>query len=137
LLDRLVRLGSLCVGAAVLYPVLRYLVPPRRGGPGPRSVTLDPSNPKQVDPTTHLFVIGDKPGILVKGPGGEWRAFSAICTHLSCTVRFVADKQQIWCPCHNGRFDLNGRNIPGTPPPRPLEPLRVQQRSDGTIVVRA
>lgn len=135
-LDWVLRGGFAALAAAVFYPVFRYLVPPAKAEPGAKSVTLDPQNPAEVDPETKVFVIGDEPGILVKGPGGEWKAFSAICTHLSCTVRFKADTSQIWCPCHNGLYDLNGRNLPGSPPPRPLPEFKVQARPDGTLVVR-
>ncbi len=135
-LDLVFRGGIAGLLAAVVYPVLRYLSPPAAAEPGARSVVLNPEDPKQVDPNTRLFVFGDKPGILVKGPGGEWKAFSAICTHLGCTVRYKTETRTIWCPCHNGMFDLNGRNLPGTPPPRPLDELRVQPRPDGTLVVR-
>ena len=98
---------ALCGGLAGLagaigYPILMYLVPPARGEPGARSVTLDPNDPEHVDPETRVFAFGNQPGILVKGPGGKWRAFSATCTHLSCTVRYKSDTNQIWCPCHNG-----------------------------------
>ena len=51
---------------------------------------------------------------------GEPRAFNAVCTHLQCTVEYRAASQDIFCNCHNGVYDLNGRNIAG-PPPRPLE----------------
>ncbi len=129
-LDMVIGLGFTGLAAAVLYPVARYLIPPVRSGPGTRSVVLDPDDPAQVDPETRIFVFGSRPGILVKGPGGQWKAFSAVCTHLSCTVRFQAESNQIWCPCHNGLFDLNGRNIPGTPPPRPLEEFEVHERED-------
>jgi len=128
--------GLAGLAGAVMYPVFRYLVPPARGEPGARSVTLDPENPEQVDPETRVFAFGNQPGILIRGPGGNWKAFSATCTHLSCTVRFKADTNQIWCPCHNGFFDLNGRNLPGSPPPSPLEEYRVSVRDDGTVVVR-
>jgi Rieske Fe-S protein len=128
--------GFTALSAAVLYPVASYLIPPERGDPGARTITLDPTDPDLVDPETRVFVFGNKPGILVRGPGGEWKAFSAICTHLSCTVRYKADTRQIWCPCHNGFFDLNGRNLPGTPPPRPLDEFEVFEREDGSVVVR-
>ena len=50
---------------------------------------------------------------------GNYRALSATCTHLGCIVQYRSDLQEIWCACHNGLYDLNGRNISG-PPPRPL-----------------
>jgi Rieske Fe-S protein len=134
-LDWVLGGGFAGLSAAVLYPVVRYLVPPR-GEPGARSVVIDPADPEQVDPETRVFVFGNQPGILVRGPGGDWRAFSAVCTHLSCTVRYKADVNQIWCPCHNGYFDLNGINLPGSPPPRPLDEFKVNEREDGKLVVR-
>jgi Rieske Fe-S protein len=67
---------------------------------------------------------GNKPVILVRNAAGEFRAFSATCTHLDCTVQFRKDMGLIWCACHNGRYDLNGRNVAG-PPPRPLDEYRV------------
>ena len=56
--------------------------------------------------------------------GDELRAFSATCTHLDCTVQYKKDMGLIWCACHNGKYDLNGRNVSG-PPPRPLDEYRV------------
>jgi menaquinol-cytochrome c reductase iron-sulfur subunit len=46
--------------------------------------------------------------------------FSNVCTHLSCRVNWHADKQQYVCPCHDGRFGIDGQVVSG-PPPRPLE----------------
>jgi Rieske Fe-S protein len=41
----------------------------------------------------------------------------------------------VWCACHNGRFDLTGRNV-GGPPPRPLDQLEVAVRGDDVVVSR-
>ena len=60
---------------------------------------------------------------------------SATCTHLSCTVQYRADVQQVWCACHNGMYDLNGRNISG-PPPRPLEAFDVNVKGNEIYVSR-
>jgi hypothetical protein len=46
---------------------------------------------------------------------GEWRVFSAVRTRLNCTVQYQQDSHQIWCACHNGLFDLNGRVVGGPP----------------------
>ena len=70
----------------------------------------------------------------MKTPGGELHAFTAICTHLACTVQYREEKQDIWCACHNGIYDLNGKNVSG-PPPRPLDPYKVQVAADGKILV--
>jgi Rieske Fe-S protein len=83
--------------------------------------------------TGQIFKFGSRPGILVRTPAGELRAFSAVCTHLNCTVQYRPDLGHIWCACHNGHFDLNGKNIAG-PPPRPLDSFVVNVRGDQIVV---
>jgi Rieske Fe-S protein len=118
---------------SVLYPVGRYLVPPPAGESSAATVTL-PIKPDEVKPNSgQIFKFGNRPAILVRTPAGELRAFTAVCTHLNCTVQYRPDLSHIWCACHNGHFDLNGKNIAG-PPPRPLEPFAVNARGNQIIV---
>lgn len=118
---------------AMFYPLTRYLVPPRTGESAAASVTL-PIKAGEVKPNSgQIFKFGARPGILVRTASGELRAYSAVCTHLNCTVQYRADVSHIWCACHNGHFDLNGQNIAG-PPPRPLEAYVVNVRG-GQIVI--
>ncbi|MCE3036551.1 Rieske 2Fe-2S domain-containing protein [Helicobacter sp. faydin-H20] len=44
-----------------------------------------------------------------------------ICTHLGCIPIYKADKEEFLCPCHGGKFDIDGVNVAGTPPPRPFD----------------
>jgi cytochrome b6-f complex iron-sulfur subunit len=119
--------------AAVLYPVGRYLVPPKSGESAASSVTL-PFGPDDVAPDTgKIFKFGNRPGIILRTPNGDLRAFSATCTHLGCIVQLRSDLGELWCACHNGHFDLNGINIAG-PPPRPLEAFTVNVRGDQIVV---
>jgi Rieske Fe-S protein len=118
---------------SVFYPIARYLVPPAAAEPSVASVTV-PIKASEVKPNTgHIFKFGNRPAILIRTARGELRAFSAICTHLNCTVQYRPDLAHIWCACHNGHYDLNGRNIQG-PPPRPLEMFVVNVRSDEIVV---
>jgi Rieske Fe-S protein len=113
--------------------VSHYLVPPETGESTAASVTV-PIKPDDVKPNTgQIFKFGSRPGILVRTATGELRAFSAVCTHLNCTVQYRPDLSHIWCACHNGHFDLNGQNI-GGPPPRPLEAYVVNVRSNQIVV---
>ena len=122
--------------AAVLYPVSRYLIPPPVEESTAKSVTL-PMKPADVKPNSgQIFKFGSQPAILVRTPAGELRAFSAICTHLNCTVQYRADINHIWCACHNGHYDLNGKNISG-PPPRPLDSYVVNVRGDQIVVAKS
>ena len=82
-----------------------------------------------------IFRFGSRPGLLLRIGESEYRAFSATCTHLSCTVQYRTDLHEIWCACHNGMYDLNGRNVSG-PPPRPLESYRVHVRGEDLVVNR-
>jgi len=83
--------------------------------------------------TGKIFRFGSQPGLLVRNEQGEYKAFSATCTHLNCTVQYKEDTKQIWCACHNGLYDLSGHNVSG-PPPKPLEEYAVNV-ADGEIVV--
>ncbi len=121
---------------SVLYPISRYLVPPPAGESAAGTVAL-PIKPADVRPNTgQIFKFGNRPAILVRTPTGELRAFSAVCTHLNCTVQYRPDLEHIWCACHNGHFDLNGKNIAG-PPPRPLEPFAVNARENQIVVSKS
>jgi Rieske Fe-S protein len=123
--------GAFVVSA--LYPVVRFVVPPLEAESATSSVTL-PFAPVEIGPNEGKpFRFGNRPGLLVRTPTGDLRAFSAECTHLSCTVQYRADESRIWCACHNGFFDLNGTNVQG-PPPRPLDSYDVNVRGDQIVV---
>jgi Rieske Fe-S protein len=118
---------------SVLYPVSRYLIPPKVEESMARAVTLS-IKPGDVKVNTgEIFKFGNRAAILVRTPAGELRAFSAVCTHLACIVQYRPDLHHVWCACHNGHFDLNGQNIAG-PPPRPLEQYVVNVREDQVVV---
>jgi len=122
--------------ASVLYPVGRFLIPPKTGESSAASVTLD-INPATVKPNSgQIFKFGSRPGILIRTPASEIRALSAVCTHLACTVQYRPDLSHIWCACHNGHYDLNGKNIAG-PPPRPLDRYVLNVRGEKIIVSRS
>ncbi len=118
---------------SVFYPVSRYIIPPPAGESSAASVSLPFAPDEMVPNTGRAFRFGNQPGILVRTGSGELRAFSAVCPHLQCTVQYRSDISHIWCACHNGHFDLTGRNIEG-PPPRPLEAYEVNVRGDEIVV---
>ena len=119
--------------AAVFYPVVRYIIPPEVPESAVNSVTLAFAADEVPSNTGRIFKFGNRPGLIVKTPGGELRAFSARCTHLDCTVQYREDLEHIWCACHNGHYDLNGTNIAG-PPPQPLQAFDVNVRGDQIVV---
>jgi len=134
LLNYLLGTGAFATLCAIFYPVLRFMIPPRIVESSASSVVA--AKISEIKPNEgKIFKFGSKPGILIETSSGEYRAFSAICTHLDCTVQYRSDEKLIWCACHNGRYDLTGKNIAG-PPPRPLEEFTVNVRSEEIVVSR-
>ena len=120
---------------SVFYPIVRYLIPPESGEPTTSNVMV-PWKPAEIRVNSgRIFRFGSQPGILIRTPAGELRAFSAVCTHLNCTVQYRDEKQEVWCACHNGVYDLNGKNVSG-PPPRPLEEYKVNVKGVQLVVSR-
>jgi cytochrome b6-f complex iron-sulfur subunit len=134
LLDLLLSGSIVAFLGAVFYPVVRFLAPPKVQEIVTTTVTAAQASAVQSN-AAKIFRFGSKPGILIRLPSGEWRAFSAVCTHLQCTVQYRSDLEQIWCPCHNGHFDLSGKNVSG-PPPAPLEAYDVIVKGDDVVVSR-
>jgi len=128
-LDALLTTGFVSTAVAMAYPVVEYLVPPTGGEPATQTasaglaIALKPNS-------ASIFKFGSRPGIVVRMSDGEIRAFSAVCSHLDCTVQFKSDTSQLWCACHNGTYDLAGNVVSG-PPPRGLEKFVVNLRGEG------
>jgi len=126
--------GLLATFVSFLYPVLRFLVPPAVPDLGGDEVVAGKTG--EVKPNSgKIFRFGSRPGLLIMNSDGTYRAFSATCTHLGCTVQYREDLREIWCACHNGIYDLSGRNMSG-PPPRPLDVFGVHLRGDEIVVSR-
>jgi Rieske Fe-S protein len=124
--------GALALMGAVFYPILAYLNPPKQAEVEVTSVKGGKLSELEKD-TGRIIKFGSKPVILIRTASGDVKAFSATCTHLDCTVQYRKDFGTIWCACHNGKYDLNGRNISG-PPPRPLDEFRVVVQGDDIFI---
>ena len=134
-LDRVIAVTGVAVAASILYPVTRFLLPPKSGEANVNQVKL-PFGRKEIeaDPKkAKTFRFGRHLGIIVLTPNGQLHALSAQCTHLDCTVQNRPDEGVLWCACHNGRYSLDGKNISG-PPPRPLELFAVNEVGNDIFV---
>ncbi|NIQ03127.1 MAG: Rieske 2Fe-2S domain-containing protein [Nitrospinaceae bacterium] len=60
------------------------------------------------------------------------KAFSAVCTHLGCLVKWIPEKKVFDCPCHAAQFDASGKVLTG-PPPEPLHPVNFEIIDDNII----
>lgn len=134
-LDILLGTSALATLGAIVYPIFRFMSPPQIVESAESSVVAAKLN--ELAPNSgKIFKFGNKPGILVRTAAGEFKAFSATCTHLDCIVQYRSETKQIWCACHNGQYNLSGQNI-GGPPPRPLEEFKVNTRGDDVVVTRS
>ena len=113
------------------YRFLQYLYPVVP----PEQIIEVPAGRRDAIPASGGLVVNLPAGKLALiDAGGEVRAFSAICTHLGCIVKWRPEMDHFFCPCHNGMFDREGRVV-GGPPPRPLERYAVEVR-EGQVFVK-
>ncbi|MGD8306516.1 MAG: Rieske (2Fe-2S) protein [Ignavibacteria bacterium] len=120
---------------AVLYPIYNFLEPPKEEEVKVSFVTIGKVEDMEKD-SGQIIKFGKKPVLVLRNPTGEYTAFGAVCTHLDCIVQYRKDFGQIYCACHNGRYDLNGKNVSG-PPPAPLQKYQVSIKDDKVIVHEA
>ena len=132
-IDVLLSASALAWLASIVYPIIRYLKPlPQTGPGGPTRLTRDEAS-KLEQKQFVIVPVGGERVIVIQGPA-QVCALSAKCTHEGCTVTYIPGQSVVWCPCHDGRFDLKGRVISG-PPPRSLPQYAVNRQPDGAIVI--
>jgi cytochrome b6-f complex iron-sulfur subunit len=119
------------VGALLGVPVARYLRPL---APDERAAAVELPADAIAPWDGKLLVVAGRP-VIVVNTGDGFSALSAVCTHLGCIVKWKKAHRQFFCPCHGGRFDVEGRVL-GGPAPRPLRRFEVDEQG-GRIVVRA
>lgn len=128
-----------CYAAAIGYPIYRYL-----GTPARRASELGAVNEVSIPVadlppagSAMMFRFGVKPTMLIHHADGSLSCFSAVCTHLGCTVQFQPDAGRIYCACHGGVYDMHtGANVAG-PPPKPLTVFNVETHDEQIVITRA
>ena len=88
--------------------------------------------------TTDIPVGGGKilagPKIVITQPkAGSFKAFTAVCTHLGCTVGSVSGGT-INCPCHGSKFSVTNGSVVNGPASSPLAPVSIKVQ--GTSIVQ-
>ncbi len=129
-LDLVVALCSAVTGAAMTIPALMFLWPAARGG---ESENVEVEGAAGMAPGEgKIMQVGGKAVIVIRKRKG-FEAYSAVCTHRGCLVRWNMAKQEFLCPCHAAVFDENGGVVSG-PPPEPLPPYKVKEIGDKVFV---
>lgn len=126
------RVLSATGAAALLGPAFLYFFPAK--------LEETPSEPLMIGALGDLpqgesktVRFGRYPALVIHTPEGL-RAYSAVCTHFACVVKWDPALGQIVCPCHEGFFDPADGHVISGPPPSALETLPVEV-VDGNIYV--
>ena len=123
--------GTLFAGTAVLV-VLGWLDNRRRGTPKP---IVQASQVPEGEAHYFNYPDPDDQAVLVHLPGGRFVAYSQKCTHLSCAVYFQAEQHRLYCPCHEGIFDVETGDVVAGPPQRRLPQITLRRDGDMLVAV--
>ncbi len=122
--------------ASSAAPIVRYLIPKlsKEGDNILTNADGEPMNEKDIaEGSSFVGSSAFGPTIVVRN-AGKLIAYSAVCTHLGCLVKWQQNDDTFLCPCHAGRYDINGKNISG-PPPAPLPKYSVTIDASGHILL--
>ncbi len=134
LLDYLLGTSAAATIGAIVYPILKFMIPPRIVEAQQNSVVAGKTT-EIANNSGKIFKFGSKPALIVRTATGDLKAYSASCTHLDCIVQYRPESKDIFCACHNGIYDLAGKNVSG-PPPRPLDEYTVNVKGDEITVTK-
>ena len=129
-LDWLVAVFSAITAGAMTIPGIMYLWPAARGGKAEDIEIKDAANMK---PGEHTIVQLRGKTVIVRRDSSGFLAYSAVCTHLGCLVKWETARQEFLCPCHAAVFDARGRVVSG-PAPAPLPEYKVKEISGKVYV---
>jgi Rieske Fe-S protein len=79
-------------------------------------------------------ILADKKIVITQPRAGSFAAFTAVCTHLGCTVSSVSGGT-INCPCHGSKFSISNGSVVAGPAPSALAPVSIKVQ--GTSIVQA
>ncbi|MFC9326356.1 ubiquinol-cytochrome c reductase iron-sulfur subunit [Kitasatospora sp. NPDC057015] len=78
----------------------------------------------------------DDRAMAVRLADGTLVGYSTVCTHLACGVLRRddhAEREGLYCPCHEGVFDVRTGEVTSGPPPRPLPKVLMVEDEQGAV----
>jgi cytochrome b6-f complex iron-sulfur subunit len=129
--DAFMSAGALLGLGGLAFRFFQYLYPVV---PPVKFVQVFASKEADIPPDGVRFVNLPQGPVMLERNGEQVRALSAICTHLGCIIHWHPERKEFVCPCHGGVYARDGHVVSG-PPPRPLEKLEVQMRSERVFVL--
>ena len=85
-------------------------------------------------PTGGGKIFAEQKVVVTQPSAGQFKAFSAVCTHMGCTVASVSDGT-INCPCHGSKYKITDASVVSGPAPQPLPPKNIKV-SGGEITLQ-
>ena len=131
-LNRVLGAGAAILTGYILYPVLRFLTPPPVALGEVGRVLVATTDEMKLN-SARFFKFLDRPAVLVRLPDGNYKALSAKCTHMGCTVQFESTGDFFLCECHGSEFNINGKVLKG-PAALPLQQYFVSISGDKIYV---
>ena len=125
--------GALIGLSAVATPVVAYFYPPKLIEMPTEPVLVCPESELQVG-EAKIVEFGRYPAIVINTENGL-KAYSAVCTHFACLVKWNPETKRLECPCHDGYFNAADGSVISGPPPKPLLALAAEV-VDGQIYVK-
>lgn len=143
-MDRAIKAIGSFVAISMGVPTVGYLISPALQQQSGEWVRLGRVSEVEIGVPTLFTVTIDKTTGWVKSEidlaffvytedGINFTVMSNICTHLGCRTHWNEAGGYILCPCHDGRFDMQG-NVTGGPPPRPLKRVQFQLDNDNILI---
>lgn len=118
IINSLVGLVFLGIGAGAATSIASYLLPPKREMSSEASKVLVAGVDEIQEGKAKEFKYFSEPALIFK-LDDKLHAFKSKCPHLGCLVKWSEQKRIIICPCHDAVFDIIGQVVSG-PPNKPL-----------------
>ena len=74
------------------------------------------------------LILQEQKVVITQPTEGDFKAFSAVCTHQGCTVAEVTET--IDCSCHKSMFSIEDGSVQGGPAPAPLAEVAIEVQGD-------
>jgi cytochrome b6-f complex iron-sulfur subunit len=125
--------GAVAGVGLIASPVVSYFYPPKLEEMPSEPVLVCPENELPVG-KSKTVKFGRYPALIIHLEDGL-KAYSAVCTHFACLVKWEEKTGQLVCPCHEGTFNVSDGSVISGPPPAPLLKLETEMK-EGYIYVK-
>ncbi|MGP3922458.1 Rieske (2Fe-2S) protein [Streptomyces sp. 8N616] len=125
--------GGLALGGAGVAGGMLHREGDSEGSPGPKRIAARLAVGEAV---AFRYPGAEDRAVAVRLSDGSLVGYSAVCTHMACAVLWRENRGsegELYCPCHEGVFDILTGEVAAGPPPRGLPKVVVVERLDGSV----